>query len=120
MAVDEVMVRFEGQSIQVTTIPRKPIPTGFKVWSITQRGFLLVWNYHAPGKGGGPLNTPCPRELGGHGKSGRGGNKTQAVVLKLLKRLPNKPYYLFMDNLFTSKRFLKLLRKKGYGRTGTC
>lgn len=114
------MVRFEGQSMQATTIPGKPTPTGFKVWGIAQRGFLLIWNYHAPGKGGGPLDTPCPPELGGHPRTGKGGNKTQAVALKLLERLPKKSYHLWMDNLFISERFLELLRKRGFGGIGTC
>jgi hypothetical protein len=96
------MARFEGHSKHATTIPNKPTPTGFKVWGIAQRGFLLVWNFHTPGKNGGPLDTKCPPELGGHFTTGKGGNKTQAVALKLLERLPKKPYHLWMDNLFTS------------------
>jgi hypothetical protein len=120
IAVDEIMVRFEGQSMYATTIPNKPIPTGFKVWGIAQRGFLLVWNFHVPGDKGGPVGVKTPVELGGTRREGKGGNKTQAVALSLVKRLPKKPYHLWMDNLFTSTRFLELLRKRGYGGTGTC
>jgi hypothetical protein len=114
------MVRFEGQAIWATTIPNKPIPTGFKVWAIAQRAFLLVWNFHIPGKGNGPVGVKTPRELRGTIKEGKGGNKTQAVALSLVERLPKRTYYLWMDNLFTSTKFLELLRKRGFGGTGTC
>lgn len=120
LAVDEIMARFEGRSKHATTIPKKPTPTGFKVWGIAQRGFLLVWNFHTPGTKGGPLDVKCPVELGGNAKTGKGGNKTQAVALNMLKRLPKRRYHLWMDNLFTSTRFLELLREEGYGASGTC
>jgi hypothetical protein len=32
LAVDEIIVRFEGRSKETTTVPNKPIPTGYKVW----------------------------------------------------------------------------------------
>jgi hypothetical protein len=87
-------VRFEGQSIYATTIPNKPIPTGFKVWGIAQQGFLLVWNFHVPGDKGGPVRVKTPIKLGSTRREGKGGNKTQAVALLLLERLPKKPYHL--------------------------
>jgi hypothetical protein len=39
----------------------------------------------------GPVGVRTPRELGGTKKAGNGGNKTQAVVLHLIKRLPKPP-----------------------------
>jgi hypothetical protein len=51
-----------------------------------------------------------PRELGRIIKAGNGGNKIQAVVLYLIKRLPEPPkgsgYYVYLDNLFVSTRFI--------------
>jgi len=51
-----------------------------------------------------------PRELGGTIKAGNGGNKTQAVVLHLIKRVPKPPegsgYHVYLDNLFVSTRFI--------------
>ena len=32
LVVDEIIIRFEGRSKEITTIPNKPIPTGYKVW----------------------------------------------------------------------------------------
>jgi hypothetical protein len=124
LAVDEIIVRFEGRSKETTTVPNKPTPTGYKVWGAAQRGFLLVWNWHIPGQRNGPLGVRTPRELGGTIKAGNGGNKTQAVVLHLIKRLPKPPegsgYHVYLDNLFISTRFVQYARTQGVAITGTC
>jgi hypothetical protein len=124
LAVDEIMVRFEGRAKETTTVPGKPTPTGFKVWAAAQRGFLLLWNWHVPGEKNGPVGVKIPRELGGTIKAGNGGNKTQAVVLHLIKQLPSPPngcgYHVFLDNLFVSTRFVEYARSQGVGVTGTC
>jgi hypothetical protein len=123
LAVDEIIVRFEGRSKETTTIPNKPIPTGYKVWGAAQRGFLIVWNWHIPGIKNGPVGVRTPRELGGTKKAGNGGNKTQAVVLHLIKRLPKPPkgsgYHVYLDNLFVSTRFVQYARSQGVAITGT-
>jgi hypothetical protein len=118
------MIRYEGHAKEATTVPNKPTPTGFKVWAIACLGFILCWNWHIPGAGNGPVDTPTPPELGGVKRSGKGGNKTQAVVLKLLQRLPDPltgyGYHVFLDNLFVSSKFVAFARQLGFGVTGTC
>jgi hypothetical protein len=124
LAIDEIIVRYEGRAKETTTVPNKPPPTGFKVWGAAQRGFLLVWNWHIPGEKNGPIGVKTPQELGGTKKAGNGGNKTQAVVLHLIKRLPKPPrgsgYHVFLDNLFVFTRFVEYARSQGVGVTGTC
>ena len=124
LAIDEIIVRFEGRSKETTTVPNKPTPTGYKVWGAAQRGFLLVWNWHIPGQKNGPVGVRTPRALGGTIKAGNGGNKTQAVVLHLIQRLPEPPkgsgYYVYLDNLFVSTRFVQYARSQGVAITGTC
>jgi hypothetical protein len=124
LAIDEIIVRFEGRLKETTTVPNKPTPTGYKVWGAAQRGFLLVWNWHIPGQKNGPVGVRTPRELGGTIKAGNGGNKTQAVVLHLIKRLPKPPkgsgYHVYLDNLFVSTRFVQYARSQGVAITGTC
>jgi hypothetical protein len=60
----------------VTTIPNKPTLIRFKVWAITQRAFLLVWNFYVLGEKGGLFGVKTSYELGGSKKDGKGGNKT--------------------------------------------
>jgi Transposase IS4 len=77
-----------------------------------------------PGQKNSPLRIKTPRELGGTIIAGKGGNKTQVVVLHLIKRLPKPPkglgYHVFLDNLFVSTKFVEYARSQGVGITGTC
>ena len=41
LAIDECMIRFTGRSHDIMTIPSKPIPTGYKVWAVAQKGYIL-------------------------------------------------------------------------------
>ena len=120
--MDEIIVRYEGRAKETTTIPNKPTPTGFKVWGVAQRGFLILWNWHIPGDKNGPVNVKTPQELGGTKKAGNGGNKTQAVVLHLIKQLSEPPkgssYHVFLDNLFISTRFVKYARSQLWREPG--
>ena len=117
-----------GRSKLKVNIPNKPHPIGIKVWGIAASNFLIVWNWHIPGQSGGPVNTRIPVALSGSKGKGIGGNKTQAVVAKLMSLLPQDfgqaedeaPYHLFGDNLFMSNRFLVYMRKdRKIGMTGT-
>ena len=99
------MSRFEGRAREATTIPGKPIPTGFKIWVIAELGYFLKWVQYYKGKNGGPVGVIVPPELGFSKKPKRQGNKTAAVVPHLLGLLP-KPvigrYHVYLDNLFVS------------------
>jgi hypothetical protein len=65
------------------------------------------------GQKNSPLGIKTPRELSGT-KAGKGGNKTQVVVLHLVSRLLKPPkglrYHVFLDNLFVSTRFVEYAR----------
>jgi hypothetical protein len=67
-----------------------------------------------PGDKNGPVRVRTPRELGGTIKAGKRGNKTQAVVLHLIGRLPKPPtgsgYHVFLDNLFVSTKLIEYAR----------
>lgn len=111
LAVDEMMIRFEGRAKETTTVPNKPTPTGFKVWGIAEQGFILCWNWHVPGNRNGPVDVKTPVQLRGSKAHGKGGNKTQAVALHLVQRLPKPPpghgYHVYVDNLFISTSTLR-------------
>jgi hypothetical protein len=63
------------------TIPSKPIPTGYKVWAVAQKGFIFSWLWHS--KGSGLVGVKVPKALGR--------NKTAAIVPYLLQLLPKRP-----------------------------
>jgi hypothetical protein len=113
------MIRFTGRASEITIVLNKPILTGVKVWNIAQRGFVLRWNWHKPRSKFGLVRVKTPRELRGTAL-GRGGNKTQAVVLHLLKQLSSARYHVYLDNLFTSYVLIELFWSQGFGATGTC
>jgi hypothetical protein len=71
-----------------------------------------------------PVGVRTLRELGRTIRARNRGNKIQAVVLHLIKRLP-KPlegsgYHVYLDNLFISTRFVQYARSQGVAITRTC
>jgi hypothetical protein len=89
--------------------------TGYKVWAVAQLGYILSVIYHRNGKG----------SVGSKVPKGSGINPTQAVVVNLLKSLPDPPigptfrYCVWLDNLFTSTTLFSYLRNLVYGAAGT-
>jgi hypothetical protein len=69
------MIGFEGRAKEATTIPNKPTLTGFKVWCITNRGFLLKWIWHIPRDRNRLVGVKTLAVLGGNAR-GQKGNKT--------------------------------------------
>jgi hypothetical protein len=116
LAVDEAMERFTGKSKDTLIIPSKPISEGYKIWCLAQKGYILVWCWHKKGKGKnrGPQGVVLPTEL----KT----NPTASVVPHLISKLPTAKFHycVYLDNLFTSTKLLKVLRDRGIGATGTC
>jgi hypothetical protein len=121
VTVDECMQRFTGRAFETTTVPSKPIPTGYKVWVVAQLGYFLQWTWHSKGAQG-PEGVRAPVALGGP-KTNRGaglsGNRTQAVVPHLLCRLPPANYIVLLDNLFVSNKLMMYLRELEFGAIGT-
>jgi hypothetical protein len=64
-----------------------------------------------PGNKNSLLGVRTLSKLRGTIKARKGGNKTQVVVLYLIKQLPKPPrglgYYVFLDNLFVSTRIVE-------------
>ncbi|KAF6813516.1 AC transposable element-derived protein 4 [Colletotrichum sojae] len=112
LTVDEAMVRFTGRSLQTTTIPTKPIPTGFKIWILAQSGYCLRWLWHVHI----PQARPSPGEAGKQAAL----TPTQRVVTTLVALLPAAIYHVFLDNLFASIQLFRALRKQRIGASGTC
>ena len=90
-------------------IPSKPIPEGFKRWTLAEAGYFICWIWHS--KGVGPH---CPRsdDL----------NPTQGVVAHLIDQLHGPKanrYHVWIDNLFNSTALCTRLYDRGIGCSGT-
>ncbi|KJZ77974.1 hypothetical protein HIM_02611 [Hirsutella minnesotensis 3608] len=118
IAIDECMIRYTGRSKQTTRVPNKPIPKGYKVWASAQRGYFLSWIWHLPKQAMGPVARPVRRKKPSNNEQPYL-NPTQSVVPALIKLLPEQPYHVFLDNLFSSPNLFVALRQRGIGATGT-
>jgi hypothetical protein len=120
LTVDEAMVRFTGRSLETTTIPQKPTPTGYKVWVLGQSGYFVRWLWHVHGRGPcGLVPQQCSRQ-GDEEVVEEHLTPTQRVVTTLLTLLPLAVYHVFLDNLFVSVKLFKALRSSQVGAAGTC
>lgn len=103
------MARFTGRSSDTLHIPGKPIPVGFKIWELSQEGYILHWIYYQKGKKGGPVGVNPPKPL----------KPTNSVVPGCLNELKDQPYHVWLDNPFISHKLLAYLRKHDWGAAGT-
>ena len=106
VAIDECIEGFTGRTSDTVNIPTKPTLIGFKIWVLADQGYVfdLLWHVKGDGKDQGPqgLHTIWEKQ---------GFSKTQAVILKLVTRMPNqgKGHAIHLDNLFTSSKLLTTL-----------
>ena len=45
-----------GRAPEIVNIPTKPIPKGFKIWVLANKGYILNWLWHVKGDKVGPVN----------------------------------------------------------------
>lgn len=121
LSIDETMVRFQGRNSSKTTVPSKPIPTGFKLYPIAEAGYFLAWVPHtSAGVRLPPRETFLPAAAAQDKKL----TETQALVLYLCTRLsplpaPLEHRHLIVDNYFTSNRAFRYLLDLNWVATGT-
>lgn len=116
IAVDECIIRCKGRTRAKVTIPRKPTPTGLKLWVAAAEGYFLRWKLHIPSS----ARPQRPRGLRASRLAERKAlAETQAVVLDLAIALPSASYHVFFDNLFSTPQLLRMLRERGIAATGT-
>jgi hypothetical protein len=120
VTVDECIAGFRGKSSDIVNIPTKPTPIGYKIWVLSDSGYVYDFLFHRRGSQSGQGPQGLSKELVNHLQELQI-PKTQAVVLELMSRMPNggKDYCVWLDNLFTSKNLLLELRKRGTGGAGT-
>jgi hypothetical protein len=102
-ALDESMVRCKGRTSWKSTIKTKPIPTGYKVYTVGSDGYLLGFSIYR-GKGG--YDTPHAA--------------IHNTVVNMVKPWANCNRVLFFDNLYTSPTLCDDLLRMGILSCGIC
>ena len=103
MALDETMIRFQGRSSWITVIKGKPVPVGYKLYTVASDGYLLDFRIYR-GKGG--YDSPQ--------------NVLHHVVVDLVQHWQGANRWLFFDNLYTSPDLCDELLQMGIRSCGTC
>lgn len=129
LSIDEAMAKCKERTRDITVLPGKPIPKGYKVWICAYRGYVYAFELYSREASAGrsnetrPVisndlymeafnaNTPNERSP----KISRGAYRlaeTQALVYRFAKDLPKEySWVLYLDNLFVNQVLLALLRK---------
>jgi hypothetical protein len=123
--MDKVMIKFEGRSSQIICIPAKPIPKGFKLEALADRGYILNWEASRPDRNEGDsekIYIPVPEDLKDLSKEPCLTN-TQAIITRLAITLnpylsTGRRFHFYLDNLFVCWRLYSYLKNKGIAVTG--
>ena len=102
-AIDETMILFEGRSDWITIIKGKPIPVGYKIYTVAAGGYLLGFRIYR-GKGGYE----------------RSQSVLHHVVVDLVRPWANANRHLYFDNLCTSPALCDDLLQMKIRSCGTC
>ena len=92
VAVDEAMIKFQGQSSLKQYMPMKPIKRGIKVWVLADSYFHKFDIYTGKQK---------KRQVG----------LGEYVVKTLTDGLKKKNHHVFFDNFLRAPNFLKIWRR---------
>ena len=103
------MIKFEDRTSQKVTIPDKSISTGFKLFTLSDSGYIYNWECTKPGLNEGLLVTKkCVSIFIPNFVQITLLNPTQSVVIRLVSCLRSfieqnsLNFHMFLDNLFTS------------------
>ena len=109
VAIDESVIRCFGRSFHTYKLPNKPIPQGYKLYALADRGYIWYWFFASRAKS--TVEVIKEENL----------TMTGSMVLELLQKLPPEPgrYTVYLDNYFTSINLFKRLRQEGIGACGT-
>jgi Transposase IS4 len=102
LTVDETMVRFKGRSSWKTVIKGKPMPIGYKLYTLASHGYLLNFAIYR-GKGGYAVKQGVLHH----------------TVTELVDHWKSKQHILYFDNLYTSPALCDHLLRIGFRSCGT-
>lgn len=120
-SLDEIMIKFVGRATETYLIKTKPIPRGFKIFALCQRGYVYSFLFCVPGKGCTDgfsfINSRDKDE-----EEEEDLTSTAQAVVSLSKTLPRDrglTFTIYMDNYFSNVKVFEELRSIGFGAVGT-
>jgi len=121
VAVDEMMVRFTGRSQHTVRMPSKPIPEGYKIYALCDRGYTYAWAYSSRVDSFLGFDKPFP---GPHPKGPDNPlvlSPTSRMFFWLCQSLPSKEhrFTVYCDNYFSNVPLFKALGIFGITCCGT-
>lgn len=107
VSIDEMMVRFVGRSFHTVQVPGKPIPKGYKILVLSERGYTYDFLFTSRVDSFSGLENPDhydkPIQL----------SPTSRAVLKMCLHLPyeTNSFTLYCDNYFSNIPLFQVLRE---------
>lgn len=115
VSIDEMMIRFIGQSAHTVRLPNKPIPEGYKVFALCEHGYTFSFMYTSR------VEQFSGQDLAYEGPGNLHLSPTSRAVLQLALALPYQEYRftLFCDNYFSNIPLFQALRYHQIAACGT-
>ena len=129
VSIDEIIAKFTGRSPHTLYIKNKPIPKGFKILALCDRGYTFDYLYTS--RGGVPQILEENIEIATEGLTWRPSDdepaffndlsSTSRAVVQLALSLPRtrRDYVIYFDNFFSNTRLLSALRFYNIAASGT-
>ena len=126
LAIDEVMIHYQGRMHHKVKLPNKPISEGYKVWVLRDNGYVYNWLWHSridrpegiPEKGIDVNQASFTGKLTTVRLA-----PTFALIIYLAQRLhqfhPERVFCFFLDNLFLNLNVSQALLALRICCTGT-
>lgn len=120
LAVDELMIHFQGRTKHIIKIKEKPIKEGFKIWCLGFKGYIWNFSFHSGSEDdkGIPPMAPQPELLEPVHLA-----LTHQVPLHLCEQVrqfcPLQQFLVFLDNLFLNINVAHCLFAIGFSVMGT-
>ncbi len=119
------MLKYEERTSQKITIPGKPIPTGFKLFTLGDSGYIYNWEYTKPGIAEGILRERKKVSISIPNSSiSTSLNLTQLVIIRLTNSLSKfikneLSFHFYLDNLFIYWKSVQTLKEREIAVTKT-
>lgn len=116
VAIDEMMVRFTGRSVHTVMMRAKPIPQGFKMLALCERGYTYAFMFTSRVDKFSDLKDSLYQ-----GPSKQSLSPTSHAVFQLMMSLPytTHRFILYCDNYFSNIPLFKALREYSIAACGT-